>query len=67
MLKELRGFHVESLIDEVQKTVRNYPWQYPYCVFSGPNSNSFTAWIARQVPQLNLDLPFSLIGSGNVH
>ena len=32
----------------------------------GPNSNTFTAWIAKQVPELELDLPFSAIGSGYV-
>lgn len=30
------------------------------------NSNSFTAWIAKQVPQLELELPFSALGSGYV-
>lgn len=27
-------------------------------------SNTFIAWIARQVPELGLELPFSAIGSG---
>ena len=67
LLKDLRGPQVESLIDDVQLAAQNYPWQYTYRVFPGPNSNSFTAWIAKQVPQLNLDLPFSAIGSGYVN
>jgi len=29
-----------------------------------PNSNTFPAWIALQVPELGLKLPFSAIGSG---
>ncbi|MBW2520514.1 MAG: DUF3750 domain-containing protein [Deltaproteobacteria bacterium] len=48
MLKELRGSLFKSLIDEVQKAVRNSPWQYPDCVFPEPNSNLFTAWIASR-------------------
>ena len=32
----------------------------------GPNSNTFTAWIAKQVPELEPDLPFSAIESGYV-
>ena len=32
--------------------------------FPGPNSNTFTAWIAKKVPELELDLPFTAIGSG---
>ncbi|WP_232465235.1 DUF3750 domain-containing protein [Oleiphilus messinensis] len=27
-------------------------------------SNTFPAWIAQQVPELELELPFSAIGSG---
>jgi hypothetical protein len=35
-----------------------------YKAFPGPNSNTFTAYIAKQVPGLDLDLPFSAIDSG---
>jgi hypothetical protein len=37
-----------------------------YKAFPGPNSNTFTAWIAEQVPELEVDLPFSAIGRGYV-
>jgi hypothetical protein len=37
-----------------------------YKAFPGPNSNTFTAWIAAQVPELEVDLPFSAIGRGYV-
>ena len=30
--------------------------------FPGPNSNTFTAWIAREVPQLGLKLPLRAVG-----
>jgi hypothetical protein len=43
---------------------RTYPWPTEYKAFPGPNSNTFVAWIGRQVPELGLDLPFSAIGSG---
>ena len=64
LLKEHRGAGVEELIDAVDKAARNYPWKETYKVFPGPNSNTFTAWVARQVPELKLHLPFSAIGSG---
>jgi len=64
LLKAHRGAGVEELIDKVDKAARAYPWQQTYKAFPGPNSNTFTAWIARQVPELELDLPFSAIGSG---
>jgi hypothetical protein len=64
LLKEHRGEGVDALIDAVEMAVRDYPWQTEYKVFPGPNSNTFIAWVGRQVPELGLDLPFSAIGSG---
>lgn len=64
LLKEHRGVGVDTLIDAVERAVRDYPWQTEYKAFPGPNSNTFIAWVGRQVPELGLDLPFSAIGSG---
>jgi uncharacterized protein YceK len=64
LLQEHRGQHVDTLIAAVEKAATEYPWQKTYRAFPGPNSNTFTAWIGRQVPELQLDLPFSAIGSG---
>lgn len=64
LLKELRGDGVDRLIASVDKAAKNYPWATTYKAFPGPNSNTFTAWIGRQVPELGLELPFSAIGSG---
>ena len=64
LLKEFRGNGVDGLITAVDRAARSYPWQNTYTAFPGPNSNTFTAWVARQVPELALQLPFSAIGSG---
>jgi hypothetical protein len=64
ILKEHRGTGVDELIEAVDKAAQAYPWKRTYKAFPGPNSNTFTAWIAKQVPELKLDLPFSAIGSG---
>jgi len=64
LLKEHRGDGVDRLIASVDSAARDYPWSMTYEAFPGPNSNTFTAWVARQVPELGLDLPFSAIGSG---
>lgn len=64
LIKEYRGAGVEELINDVDEAARAYPWKNTYKAFPGPNSNTFTGWIARQVPELKLDLPFSAIGSG---
>lgn len=64
LLKEFRGHGVDKLIAAVDQAAKSYPWPGTYKAFPGPNSNTFTAWIARQVPELGLELPFTAIGSG---
>jgi hypothetical protein len=64
LLKSHRGADAESLIEAVDAAARAYPWKHRYEAFPGPNSNTFTAWVALQVPELELDLPWSAIGSG---
>ncbi len=60
------GPGTDKLIDAIDQAARNYPWKTTYKALPGPNSNTFVAWIAKQVPELNLQLPFSAIGSGYV-
>jgi hypothetical protein len=64
LIKAHQGPDAEALIDAVDAAARAYPWKHQYDAFPGPNSNTFTAWVAREVPQLELDLPWSAIGSG---
>jgi len=64
LLVEHRGEQAEELIAAIDQAARDYPWADEYKVFPGPNSNTFIAWIAQQVPELNLKLPFRAIGSG---
>lgn len=64
LLKSHRGEDADRLIDAVDAAARAYPWKHRYKAFPGPNSNTFTAWVALQVPELELDLPLSAIGSG---
>jgi hypothetical protein len=67
ILKEHKGSEVDKMIDDINKAAHAYPWKTTYSVFPGPNSNTFTAWIAKQVPELELSLPFTAIGSGYVN
>ena len=41
---------------------RDYPFDQEYRVWPGPNSNTFTAFVGRAVPELKLDLPPTAIG-----
>jgi hypothetical protein len=62
LLHEIHGAEAESLIDRVHDAARRYPFDREYKMWPGPNSNSFTAWIGLEVPELNLDLPVKAIG-----
>ena len=64
VIADYRGEDVDKLIADILEAANNYPWKRTYKGFPGPNSNTFTAWIGREVPQLNLQLPFSAIGKG---
>lgn len=62
LLAERRGPGVDALIDRIDAAVRDYPWPDRYSAWPGPNSNTFTAFVARRVPELRLDLPPTAIG-----
>ena len=64
ILLSIKGNKALKLIPKVQAAIALYPWVNEYSVFPGPNSNTFVAWIGQQVPELELALPFSAIGSG---
>ena len=64
LLKYHQGVGIDRLIDAIDQAAKDYPWATTYQAFPGPNSNTFVAWIAKQVPELDLQLPFSAIGSG---
>ena len=59
---ERRGQAAEALIDKIEAAVAAYPYQDVYRTWPGPNSNTFTAYVARAVPELRLDLPPTAIG-----
>ncbi len=64
LILEKRGQGVDQLIAKIDTAANRYPWKDTYKIFPGPNSNTFPAWIAKQVPELRLKLPFKAIGSG---
>lgn len=62
LLAERRGDGVDALIERIDRAARAYPYGNEYRLWPGPNSNTFTAWVARTVPELDLDLPPTAIG-----
>ena len=53
---------MDALIERIDRAVRDYPYAAEYTMWPGPNSNTFTAWVARAVPELEVDLPPTAIG-----
>ena len=62
LLVDARGAGVEALIGRVEAAVARYPYPATYRTWPGPNSNTFIAWIGREVPELRLHLPPTAIG-----
>lgn len=62
VLAHLRGDGVEAVIDRIEAAVATYPAAGAYRIWPGPNSNTFTAYVARAVPELRLDLPPTAVG-----
>jgi hypothetical protein len=62
LLAERRGEGVDAMIERIASATRDYPYSAEYRLWPGPNSNTFTAWIGRAVPELGLDLPPTAIG-----
>jgi len=62
LYSDKRGAEAEKLIPRIDAAARSYPYANEYSAWPGPNSNTFTAWITRAVPELQADLPPTAIG-----
>ena len=62
LLADVRGDEAALAIGQIERAVAAYPWADRYRVWPGPNSNTFTAFVLRDVPALRADLPATAIG-----
>jgi hypothetical protein len=62
VIAELRGDAAARAIPRIEAAIRGYPYEWEYALWPGPNSNTFTAHVGREVPELALDLPTTAIG-----
>src|ERR1700740_3030011 len=62
IILDRRGPGVDAMIAKIRAAVAHYPYAHDYRAWPGPNSNTFTAYIARSVPELGLALPANAIG-----
>lgn len=62
LLLSIHGKKAEELIPKIIEAANEYPYATTYHYWPGPNSNTFIAFIARQVPELGLTMPTLAIG-----
>jgi hypothetical protein len=62
LIRELRGAEAEAVIAKLPQAVASYPHARSYSAWPGPNSNTFIAHLAREIPELRLTLPSNAIG-----
>lgn len=62
LLLDVRGERAARLIPRVEAAIAAYPHANEYTLWPGPNSNTFTAYVGRAVPELELELPVTAIG-----
>jgi hypothetical protein len=62
LLAEIKGPEASHAITEILAAVNSYPYAHEYRLWPGPNSNTFTAHVARRVPALKLHLPVTALG-----
>ncbi len=62
LLLTISGSQAQALIPQIDKAARDYKYPDEYAYWPGPNSNTFIADIAKEVPGLGLNLPATAIG-----
>lgn len=62
IVAEVRGERAAAMIADIEAAVGRYPYAHEYRLWPGPNSNTFVAFVGREVPALELALPVTAIG-----
>ena len=62
VVREVRGSDAEAVIAKLKSAVASYPYPDTYSAWPGPNSNTFTAHLGREIPELRLTMPSNAIG-----
>jgi hypothetical protein len=58
----IQGEAAERAIPKVEAAIATYPYPESYVIWPGPNSNSFVAYLIRQVPALAMEMPAHAVG-----
>lgn len=66
LLLDLRGDAAEAVLAKLPNSLERYPYADDYQAWPGPNSNTFTAWVIRDIPELQLALPTTAVGKDHL-
>jgi hypothetical protein len=61
VVRDVRGVKAEAIAARLDEVARRYPYR-AYRAWPGPNSNTFVAWLGREIPELELAMPSLAIG-----
>ena len=62
LIKDVRGADADAIIRKLPHAVDAYPYRSSYSVWPGPNSNTFIAYLGREIAELRVTLPSTAIG-----
>lgn len=62
LIEDLRGVKAEKAAERIKKLAAEYPYGKTYHAWPGPNSNTFIAYLIRNIPELTVELPPNAIG-----
>nr|WP_297459598.1 DUF3750 domain-containing protein [uncultured Halomonas sp.] len=62
LLADYRGAAAARMIPQITDAVAAYPLAGHYRAWPGPNSNTFVAWVVKQVPGLRVQMPALAVG-----
>jgi hypothetical protein len=62
IMYEARGEKASKIILQLEKLIPQYPYQKVYRVWPGPNSNTFVAYLIREIDEFDLELPAHAVG-----
>ena len=62
LLYEVKGAKATNIIKKVKESINNYPYANDYTLYPGPNSNTFVAYIIKDVDEIKTELPPHAIG-----
>jgi hypothetical protein len=62
LVTDVRGPAAEAIIRKLPQAVADYPYATSYSAWPGPNSNTFLAYLGREITELRMTLPSTAIG-----